>query len=576
MKFPGLPNCKMARRPHATMHKQRHSRCCQAHALLPRAEIRAVRQLLAPANGTKRINAHCKNQVSQRRPIESVTCNHNMQAVSGREIPADADESGREDLLFFEESLVPCAKRHATATGASVLEHAGGSSFVAAHARKIDHRASCVAALSSTNSTPTRSSDMQSRRSTHLNLFSSAITHASTTLSAGSTARAASVRVPSRKESDMLSQRNRESIIQELKRDHKRICLSMDELLNMEDDEAKAKRLSKPVASAIAILAGVFGIMQVGINTTLRRVYVPSALAASATSFCVGTGVMLIISTLHKLPRSRCSNDTWKELRSIPWYAYTGGLLGAAYVTTTILIAPVLGFAAFKIAATSGQLISGIICDAVGFLHLSSSPPTPFRMLCTAFVLLGAILCAKWSDSSGNEWQVPVYLLLSALAGSVFPIQACVNYELGRHLGTPYRAVAANFIVGAIALWVCVAIEYAADPNVSLPIYQSQEGETMHWWAWTGGLFGALLICGITLGIPALGAVGFTLIFVSTQLIAAVVAGRIRALFSTRRIWVKAHYTIYSHGFVLSFVLPSFSLCTSRCNRGLRIYRRAS
>ena len=248
---------------------------------------------------------------------------------------------------------------------------------------------------------------------------------------------------------------------------------------------------------------------------------------------------MLIISTLHKLPRGGCSNGTWKELRSIPWYAYTGGLLGAAYVTTTILIAPVLGFAAFKIAAVSGQLISGIICDAVGFLHLSSSPPTPFRMLCTVFVLLGAILCAKWSGSNGNEWQVPVYLLLSALAGSVFPIQACVNYELGRHLGTPYRAVAANFIIGAFALWVCVAIEYAADPNASLPIYQPQEGETMYWWAWTGGLFGALLICGITLGIPALGAVGFTLIFVSTQLVAAVVAGEICALVSMRRIYLE-------------------------------------
>ena len=474
-----------------------------------------------------------------------------MASISGLEIPsgADADESGRENLLFFEESSVrPCAKRHETATGGSALGHAGGNSFAAAHARKIDHRASCVAALSSTTSTPNRStcSDMQSRRSTHLNLFGSVIsTHTSTTFSAaGATARAASVRVPSRKESDMLSQRNRESIIQELKRDHKRICLSMDELLNMEDDEAKAKRLSKPVASAIGILAGIFGIMQVGINTTLRRVYVPSALAASATSFCVGAGVMLIISTLHKFPRGGCSDDTRKELQSIPWYAYTGGLLGAAYVTTTILIAPVLGFAAFKIAAVSGQLISGIICDAVGFLHLSSSPPTPFRMICTAFVLLGAILCAKWSDSSGNEWQVPVYLLLSALAGSVFPIQACVNYELGRHLGTPYRAVAANFIVGAIALWVCVAIEYAADPNASLPIYQSQEGETMQWWAWTGGLFGALLICGITLGIPALGAVGFTLIFVSTQLVAAVIAGEICALVSMRRIWLKAHLVI--------------------------------
>lgn len=39
--------------------------------------------------------------------------------------------------------------------------------------------------------------------------------------------------------------------------------------------------------------------------------------------------------------------------------AFSGGLLGALFVTTSILLAPVLGFATFQLAVVTGQLVSG-------------------------------------------------------------------------------------------------------------------------------------------------------------------------------------------------------------------------
>lgn len=86
-----------------------------------------------------------------------------------------------------------------------------------------------------------------------------------------------------------------------------------------------------------------------------------------------------------------------------------------------------------------------------------------------------------------------------------------------------------NFLVGSIAMWGCVAIEFGVKSDSNRPVYQVQELEETDWWAWIGGLFGSLLICGVTLGIPALGAVSFTLIFVSTQLVSSVVADHIGA-----------------------------------------------
>ena len=171
-----------------------------------------------------------------------------------------------------------------------------------------------------------------------------------------------------------------------------------------------------------------------------------------------------------------------------------------------------------------------MICDMIGLLHLSRSKPTAYRVVCAVLVLLGTGLSADFSSSKAS-WQTPIYLLLTALAYSVFPVQAVVNYELGQHLGTSLRAVAVNFFVGSLVLWLCVGIEYAVqdDGQIYQQPPQIEDEKTGQWWVWMGGVFGGLLVSAVTMGIPALGAVPFTLIFVSTQLICAVLADAIGA-----------------------------------------------
>ena len=106
-----------------------------------------------------------------------------------------------------------------------------------------------------------------------------------------------------------------------------------------------------------------------------------------------------------------------------------------------------------------------------------------------------------------------------------------MNYELGQHLGTSLRAVAVNFFVGSLVLWLCVGIEYAVqyDGHIYQQPPQIEDEKTGQWWVWMGGVFGGLLVSAVTMGIPALDAVPFTLIFVSTQLICAVLADAIGA-----------------------------------------------
>ncbi|HEY9815732.1 MAG TPA: DMT family transporter, partial [Candidatus Obscuribacterales bacterium] len=295
----------------------------------------------------------------------------------------------------------------------------------------------------------------------------------------------------------------------ELRADQKRLTLSLDRRIQLET-AAKASSttsaVSSVVALALAALAGGFVIVQTGINTSLRKTAVPSALATSVFSFCVGLAVSMLICLVHKFPRQ----GIWPVhgFKAIPWYAYTGGVLGAGFVTSAIYLAPELGFATFQLAVVAGQLLSGLVCDTIGFLHLSPSPATPWRMMNVTIVLVGTALSANWTGWS-SSWQAPVYILIAAVAGGVFPIQACVNWELGNHVGTPFRAVAVNFGVGAVILWLAVLVETVSLGGDNLVDLSAQDDSdySCEWWFWTGGCFGALLIAAVTLGIPAIGAV---------------------------------------------------------------------
>lgn len=167
-------------------------------------------------------------------------------------------------------------------------------------------------------------------------------------------------------------------------------------------------------------------------------------------------------------------------------------------------------------------------------MHLMPSPPSPWSLLCTIVTIAGTALSAKWSSGNSDDelelWRTILYIFLAALAGSVFPIQACLNYELGQHVGTPYRAVTLNFFLGSVIMWVLVFFEYVAFNGQEAPLFDQQVNEEdMMPWMWFGGVFGALIVASITIGIPVLGAVSFTVLFISTQLVSATVADAIGA-----------------------------------------------
>jgi transporter family-2 protein len=131
---------------------------------------------------------------------------------------------------------------------------------------------------------------------------------------------------------------------------------------------------------------------------------------------------------------------------------------------------------------------------------------------------------------------LPLWLLLGLvlLAGMLVAAQAGVNAQLARHLGDPVMAAFVSFCVGTLALG---AVLLARRP--SLP--GADALAAVPWWAWVGGLLGALFVTVAVVAAPRIGAVSLVAFGIAGQFIASLLLDRFGLLgFPERAVsWVR-------------------------------------
>jgi bacterial/archaeal transporter family-2 protein len=135
----------------------------------------------------------------------------------------------------------------------------------------------------------------------------------------------------------------------------------------------------------LAFAAGVVLTVQVGANSTLRGA-VGKPVMAALISFVVGSAALLAFLLLTGTP--------WPDrahLSAAPAWAWLGGLLGAFYVVSTIIVGPRLGAAALLALIVLGQLLTSLLVDNFGWLGFPEQPLTPLRVL-GALMLFGGVL----------------------------------------------------------------------------------------------------------------------------------------------------------------------------------------
>jgi transporter family-2 protein len=130
-----------------------------------------------------------------------------------------------------------------------------------------------------------------------------------------------------------------------------------------------------------AVAAGVVLPVQFGVNSQLRT-FVGGPLAAAA----VALGVAALV-VQRSLPGS---------VASAPWWAWTGGLLGALFVLASIILTPRLGAATTIGLILTGQVLASIVIDHFGLIRVPVHEASFPRIIGALLIVAGVVMVQRF------------------------------------------------------------------------------------------------------------------------------------------------------------------------------------
>jgi transporter family-2 protein len=83
---------------------------------------------------------------------------------------------------------------------------------------------------------------------------------------------------------------------------------------------------------------------------------------------------------------------SWKTMAEVPWWAWSGGLFGGAFILLAILLLPSLGAATLFALVIAGQVLAAVTLDHFGALGLTPHPVSTTRLMGAALLIAGVVL----------------------------------------------------------------------------------------------------------------------------------------------------------------------------------------
>tara|TARA_R110002167_G_scaffold4648_10_gene21994 strand:- start:13994 stop:14437 length:444 start_codon:yes stop_codon:yes gene_type:complete len=141
---------------------------------------------------------------------------------------------------------------------------------------------------------------------------------------------------------------------------------------------------------SIVLLAGAMLPLQAGVNAQLAR-NSGHALWASGASFLVGSLVLIAIYTGLKHPWPGVA-----QLKEAPLWAWSGGLMGAFFVSSMVIFAPKLGATTLLALVIAGQMGAALIIDHYGLIGFNSHQISLLRLMGILLIATGVVLVRKF------------------------------------------------------------------------------------------------------------------------------------------------------------------------------------
>jgi bacterial/archaeal transporter family-2 protein len=137
----------------------------------------------------------------------------------------------------------------------------------------------------------------------------------------------------------------------------------------------------------IAVLAGLVLPVQVAFNSRLTS-FTGSPIVSSLVSFLVGTLALILYTLTNPGMLQQAYVQVWKA----PLYAWFGGLIGAFFIATSLVIAPKLGLAMSICLVIAGQLTMSVLMDQFGWFGFEVRPLTIAKGFGLILVFVGIVL----------------------------------------------------------------------------------------------------------------------------------------------------------------------------------------
>ena len=142
--------------------------------------------------------------------------------------------------------------------------------------------------------------------------------------------------------------------------------------------------------AAVVLTAFVGGLiaLQAPINSMLGKAV--GSFQAAFVSFAIGTVLLAVIAAFAK-----GGFGSIGEAKTLSWYYLTGGILGAAYVTTVLVTVRELGAGPVVAATIAGQLTASVVLDQFGLLGLPKDPITVGKIVGVVLPAAGVYLVVR-------------------------------------------------------------------------------------------------------------------------------------------------------------------------------------
>jgi transporter family-2 protein len=139
----------------------------------------------------------------------------------------------------------------------------------------------------------------------------------------------------------------------------------------------------------MAILAGMALPLQGAINSKLAS-FLHNPFLSALISFAIGTIALLAYILVSRIPLNQLSG-----VREAPLITWIGGLLGAFFITTTLIAVPKLGIALTFSLVILGQMVVTLPVDHFGLLGAAVKEINLSRIIGVLMVIAGTILILR-------------------------------------------------------------------------------------------------------------------------------------------------------------------------------------